>query len=157
MHERNDACPRMLQYRPPRIAMTLLLSALALQLLLPSLWPALPSSAAVGALAGAIGLAVMLRAWWLFRRHDSAILPKAETSTLIVGDVYAYTRNPMYLGIVLMLLGVAIATGGIAYYIATVAYFLIIDYAFCSYEEQKLEHSFGDEYVAYCRGVRRWL
>ena len=157
MNKLASACPRILQYRPPRIAMTLLAVASMLQLALPDTWPAIATVPLGGGAIGVLGFGIMLRAWWLFRTHRTAICPTAETTTLITGDVYRLTRNPMYLGVVLMLLGVAIGTGGLPFYIAALTFFLIIEFAFCPYEEAKLEQCYGAEYVAYRQRVRRWL
>ena len=150
-------CPRMLRYKPPRIAFALLLGAAGWQLLLPSLAVSLPPVPAGGALLGLLGCGIMLRAWWLFRRHATAICPTATTTRLITDDVYRLTRNPMYLGIVLMLLGVAVAAGGIAFYLAALVFYLIIDTVFCPFEEDKLRRAFGASYRAYSARVRRWL
>ena len=87
----------------------------------------------------------------------TAICPTAETTALITDDVYRLTRNPMYLGIVLMLLGIALATGSLPCYLASLAFFLIIDVVFCPYEERKLEQAFGSDYARYVGAVRRWL
>ena len=157
MHDRNEACPRMLRYRPPRIAMLLLLLAAALQLLIPAAWASAPASLAGGILITALGFGSMLRAWWLFRRYQTAICPTAETTSLLTHDVYRLTRNPMYLGIVLMLLGLAIAAGWVLLYAAALAFFLIIDYVFCPYEETRLARKFGNTFNRYRKRVRRWL
>lgn len=155
MTEPMDACPRMLSYRPPRIAMALVLIAASFQLVSPP--PALPGSVVGGGAIAAAGLLVMLRAWWLFRSRNTAICPTAETTALITHDIYRLTRNPMYLGIVLLLLGVAFGTGGLPYYLAGLAFFLIMNFVFCPYEEAKLERSFGREFTDYLAEVRRWL
>jgi protein-S-isoprenylcysteine O-methyltransferase Ste14 len=63
----------------------------------------------------------------------------------------------MYLGMALMLLGVAIATGGLPFYLAALGFFLIIDFVFCPFEEQKLARAFGAEFARYRGSVRRWL
>ena len=157
MNKRVSACPRILQYRPPRIAMTLLAAASILQLALPNTGPAIVAVPLGGGAIGVLGFGIMLRAWWLFRAHQTAICPTAETTTLITSDVYRLTRNPMYLGVVLMLLGVALGTGGLPFYVATLAFFLIINFAFCPFEEGKLEQGFGAAFVAYRERVRRWL
>lgn len=157
MYRHDDACPRMLQYRPPRIAITLLVVAAAAQLLLPAPWLRLPASSSTGIALALLGLGVMLRAWWLFRRYDTAICPTAVTTRLITGDVYRLTRNPMYLGIVLMLLGLAIAAGWVLVYAAAMVFFLIIDYVFCPYEETRLARKFGNTFNRYRQRVRRWL
>lgn len=154
-----NPCPRMLTYKPPRIALALLATAAALQLTTPTAlaWPQLPVSLAGGAVVATIGFLIMLRAWWLFRVHETAICPTASTTALITNDVYRLTRNPMYLGIVLMLLGVALGSGGLFFYLAALAFFLIIDFVFCPYEEDKLAHAFGDQFDQYRDRVRRWL
>lgn len=157
MNSPTRPCPRMLGYKPPRIAMTLLLTAVALQLALPSVWPRLPTLPAAGLATGALGFGIMLRAWWLFRRRRTAICPTATTTTLIKNDIYRLTRNPMYLGILLMLLGVALAAGCVPCYLASLSFFLIIDFVFCPYEERKLEQAFGSDYTRYRSAVRRWL
>ena len=154
-----NPCPRMLTYRPPRIALTLLVAAGALQLATPTswTWPQLPSSLAGGSVLAASGFLIMLRAWWLFRIHSTAICPTAVTTTLIADDIYRLTRNPMYLGIVLMLLGTALISGGLFFYLAALTFFLIINFVFCPYEEAKLIGLFGEEFARYRRCVRRWL
>lgn len=159
MNHATSPCPRMLTYKPPRIAMALVATAAALQLLAPAAWawPQLPATLAGGASVAAIGFLIMLRAWWLFRVHETAICPTARTTALITKDVYRLTRNPMYLGIALMLLGTALGSGGLFFYLAALAFFLIIDFVFCPYEEDKLAHSFGDQFGRYCDTVRRWL
>ena len=146
---------QLLEYRPPRIAMLLTLMAIATHWLIPlAVLPAFPVAAA---LAGALGFAVMMRAWWLFKKHETAICPTAETSVLITGDIYALTRNPMYLGMILMLLGCALLAGTMPFYAVCFAYFAVINYAFCPYEEQKLQAAFGEEFQDYRRRTRRWV
>lgn len=157
MTHRNDACPHMLNYRPPRIALTLSATAAALQLLIPMTWPQIPALPAGGTILAVLGLLIMLRGWWLFRKHSTAICPTARTTTLITSDIYHLTRNPMYLGIVLMIMGLALGSGGVFFYLAALAFFLIIDFAFCPYEEDKLQRLFGEQFTRYRRSVRRWL
>lgn len=154
-----DPCPRMLTYKPPRIALALLATAAALQLMAPTAlaWPQLPVSLPGGAAVATIGFLIMLRAWWLFRVREIAICPTASTTALITNDVYRLTRNPMYLGIALMLLGAALGSGGLFFYLAALAFFLIIDFVFCPYEEDKLARAFSDEFEPYRDRVRRWL
>ena len=148
MTRQDHACPRMLSYRPPRIAMSLLLAASVFELALPVLSSPLPATPLGGGLLALLGCSIMLRAWWLFR---------ATTTTLITDDVYRLTRNPMYLGIVLILLGPAVAIGGLAYYVAALSFWLIIDFVFCPFEEAKLERDFPVAFAQYRNRVRRWL
>ena len=157
MHERTAPCSRMLRYRPPRIALTLVLVAAVLQLVTRSLWPEIPASVHAGVILSILGFCIMLRAWWLFRAAQTAICPTAATTSLITDDIYRVTRNPMYLGIVLMLLGLAVSTGGVLFYAAAVCFVAIVDHVFCRYEELQLQQQFGASFSRYARTVRRWL
>jgi len=145
----------LIYFRPPRIALGLLAFATLMHLAVPLI--KLPTSLVLGVGAGIVGFLVMLRGWWLFKRHETAICPTVETAVLITQDVYAVTRNPMYLGMILMLLSCAIITGSLPFYGAVFIYFLVINQVFCPYEEHKLLNSFGAEYADYKNQVRRWL
>lgn len=158
MTERHHAtCPRIILYKPPRIALGLLAGATLVQLLAPAdgfRVSALPLAALS---LGTLGFLIMLRAWWLFRRRKNPICPTAGTTVLITDDVYRLSRNPMYLGIVLMLAGVALYTGGPAFYAAAATFWAIINFTFCPYEETKLDSLFGEQFARYRARVRRWL
>lgn len=146
---------RVLAHKPPRIATTLVLVAAVISLLVPmSLHTALPLAAIA---TGVTGFAIMIRAWWLFRIEATAICPTADTTTLITGDIYAVSRNPMYLGMALMLVAPAMLTGSAAFYIAAAAFVLVIDRHFITFEEDKLARAFGEHFRGYRKRVRRWL
>lgn len=146
---------QFIDYRPPRIAMSFVLIAVAVHfmLLLP-LHPSLPVAAWV---LGCAGFALMTRAWWLFELVDTAICPTETSTTLVTQDVFSVSRNPMYLGISLMLGALATAIGTVPFYIASLGFFAVIDRKFCPYEEQKAAAEFGRDYEVYARSVRRWL
>ena len=146
---------RLLSFRPPRLAMFLTIVAIAVNLLAPI--PVLPAYPATAALAGISGFAVMMRAWWLFRQKKTAICPTARATVLVRHDVYSVTRNPMYLGMILMLSGLALQIGTLPFYAVAATYFIIINYVFCPFEECNLEPLFGKEFLAYRQQVRRWL
>ena len=144
----------LLGLRPPRIAMFLVAVAAILHLILPIVVaPRLQTAAIMSALAG---FAIMLRAWWLFREAATPICPTANATVLITGDVYAITRNPMYLGMLLMLLGIALFSGSAAFYATAAVYFAILNFVFCPFEEQRLRAEFA-AYEAYESRVRRWI
>jgi len=150
-------CARMLTYKPPRIAMSLLVLATLSKLVLPAIWVTLPSFLIAGITFSALGFGIMIRAWWLFQQHETAICPTAGTTSFIVGDIYRLTRNPMYLGMILILIGIALLVGSWPYYFAAILYAVILDHVFCRYEESKLLEQFGIEYTEYTARVRRWV
>jgi protein-S-isoprenylcysteine O-methyltransferase Ste14 len=148
---------KIIDMRPPKIAMVLLVVALALHWLLP-LWETFKfSSPILGITIGAPGFAIMIWGWRLFQQRKVAICPTAHTDKLVFDGPYRFTRNPMYVGMVAMLLGVAIFMGTLPFFLTVVIYFVILNKVFIPFEEQKLESTFGSEYVEYKRRVRRWL
>ena len=149
-----DLREHLVLLRPPRIAMSLVAAAATLHLLFP--FAVLPPSSGGGLLLTAAGFSLMLRACWLFRRARTPICPTDYATVLLTGDVYAFTRNPMYLGMVIMLLGFAIFFGTAPFYLAAALLFAILNFVFCPYEEQRLRTAFPG-YAAYAARVRRWI
>lgn len=147
----------LLKYRPPRIAMALILGAAVMHLLTPVVSLHIFSSAFASVAFALSGFSTMMWAWWQFQQRKVAICPTEATAHLITDGIYRVTRNPMYLGIVMMLTGIAMYFGTLPFYFAVIVYILIIDRAFCHYEEQKLLDTFGSEYAEYRSRVRRWL
>ena len=76
---------------------------------------------------------------------------------LVVSGLYRYVRNPMYLGVLMVLLGEAwlLDSGVLLRYSGVV--FLFFNVFILGYEEPALRRSFGEEYQAYWREVRRWI
>ena len=108
---------------------------------------------------GLPGLVCDLGSAWLFHRAHTTVNPMrpGNTSALVTGGLFRYTRNPMYVGFVLMLTGWAVylaAPWSLAGPLAFAAYmtrFQIIP------EERLMRARFGAQYEAYCARVRRWL
>lgn len=147
----------ILSHRPPRIAMLLLALAATLHWLTPlGAIPVLPSAYLPVAI-GLTGFVVMMWAWWQFKRNNVAICPTDRTTRLLTTGVYRLTRNPMYLGMVMMLAAVAIWIGTLPFVAAAIAYFVIINFVFCPFEEDKLTTAFGDDYSRYRNRVGRWI
>lgn len=134
--------------------MTLLAVAAIIHFLVPLM--VLPPLRLAAALVGTTGFLVMLRAWWLFRAAGTPICPTDRATTLITGDVFALTRNPMYLGMVMMVLAIALFSGALSFYAAALVLFLVFDLVFCPFEERRLDSAFVD-FDAYSSRVRRWI
>jgi protein-S-isoprenylcysteine O-methyltransferase Ste14 len=153
----NAVSEKIIHYRPPRISMLFLVLAATVQWLLPPVRVELYTSSVLAVCAGVAGFTVMIWAWWLFQKAETAICPTADSQVLVTSGVYRLTRNPMYLGMVLMMAGVALWFGTLPYYLVVVLYFLVINEAFCPFEEERLVATFGKEYFEYQREVRRWI
>ncbi len=147
----------IVQFKPPRIAAILILIAFGVHCFLTPGSGQLYRSMWLGALLSMVGFCIMLWAWWQFKRVEAGVCPLSEDTVLIKYGIYQLSRNPMYLGLTTILLGIALIAGGVAYYIAVIVFFIIVDCAFCEYEESKLAERFGEKYHVYQRRVRRWL
>jgi protein-S-isoprenylcysteine O-methyltransferase Ste14 len=148
---------QVINYRPPKIAQLLVLAAVVLHWATPLGRLDIFSNQVFGISLGIGGFGVMMWGWWLFKKYDTAICPTAKTDRLVTSGAYRFTRNPMYSGMILMLLALAIFVGTFPFYLAAVACFIVINTVFCPYEESKLTETFGDTYLYYKNKVRRWL
>jgi len=148
---------KLLRYRPPRMVMLLLALATLAHLAFPALRVELFSSPVLAIGAGVAGFAIMMWAWWLFQKAETAICPTAYSSALVTSGIYRATRHPMYLGMVMMMAATALWFGTWPYYLASVVFFLVINQVFCPFEEKKLAETFGEEYSSYRSKVGRWL
>ena len=111
----------------------------------------------LGAAVFAAGLALMLWGARTFARIGTTIKPFERTHTLVAEGPFRFTRNPMYLGLVAMLLGAALALGTAAPWLAAVGLAVTLQRRFIRHEERALAASLGEPYERYRRSVRRWL
>ena len=106
-----------------------------------------------------IGLAVALGFWalFLFRRARTGVVPFSDATTLVIAGPYRFTRNPMYVAMVVVLAGTAIWLGSLTPWLVVPSFIALINERFIVPEEAMLERTFGENYLAYKRAVRRWL
>lgn len=104
------------------------------------------------------GAAILLKSIWSFARVGRGTLaPFDETERLIVVGLYRYVRNPMYVGVIAILLaeswffwsGQLLLYAGMCFIVANI---LVI-----GYEENRLKYKYGEEFRRYCEHVGRWL
>ena len=103
------------------------------------------------------GLFMTASAAGAFKRAGTPVIPFERSTRLVVDGWFRYTRNPMYLGMALMVFGAGIALGSLTALLPTVAFVASIQSHFIEGEEQLLTETFGDEYRAYQSRVRRWI
>jgi protein-S-isoprenylcysteine O-methyltransferase Ste14 len=104
-----------------------------------------------------IGLTISASSAKAFRQAGTPVIPFEKSTTLVTDGWYRYTRNPMYLGLVITLIGVWIVLGTLSPVFALAAFVWIISQQFIRGEEQFLEEIFGEQYRGYKLRVRRWL
>jgi protein-S-isoprenylcysteine O-methyltransferase Ste14 len=111
-----------------------------------------------GSTLGLIGLIIMIICISSFIRIGRGTLaPWSPTKKLVVSGLYRYVRNPMILGVWIVLLGEALALKSQNILIWAVSFFIINTIYFIVYEEPDLEDRFGNEYRDYKKHVFRWL
>jgi len=110
-----------------------------------------------GIFVGFCGLALAASGVISFKKAGTAIRPFESSTALVKDGLYRYTRNPMYLGMVILLIGVASYLGSLTPYVLIPVFFFIIQQCFIKHEELFLENIFGQEYLDYKTKVRRWL
>ena len=113
---------------------------------------------ALGAVVCLVGIAFLLHAFARFALEGLGTpAPVAPTKRLVVGGVYRFVRNPMYLAVLAVIGGQALFFGSaaVAGYGALVALAFIVFVR--TYEEPTLRAKYGAEYEAYCAEVPRWL
>ena len=107
-----------------------------------------------------IVLGALLSAWGriTFRRQRAEIIPSSEThSALVESGPFAFTRNPMYLGIVIVAIGAALTAGTWLMWLVPIVIFVLDDFVIIPFEERSVERARGDAYRAYKARVRRWI
>ena len=105
------------------------------------------------------GLIIILSAIILFKKYQTTISPlnPSNATKLITNGIYKFSRNPMYLGLLLVLLGISITlnlTGGFFFILLFILYmnlFQIIP------EENAMVDLFKDQFIDYKKNVRRWI
>lgn len=128
-----------------------------MQLLLPVYQYSHPPFAYLGIIAVFLGISMAAISASMFKRDGTGIVPFDEATTLVTTGFYRFTRNPMYMGMFLMLLGVAFLMGGIGALLPLPLFVLIIRNNFVLGEERFLEAAFGQHYLDYKSDVRRWI
>jgi protein-S-isoprenylcysteine O-methyltransferase Ste14 len=119
--------------------------------------PGISVLSAAGLAVAGVGALLLLRCVWdFFQEGRGTLAPIDPPRELVVRGLYRYTRNPMYNGVVAMLLGEAAlfrSTGLLCY---SLLMFVLFHLAVVVYEEPSLQAKFGEQYHSYRRRVPRW-
>ncbi len=113
----------------------------------------------VAILIAVAGVALVVTSILEFRRASTTIDPfrPEEASSLVDSGVFSFSRNPMYMSLLLILIGWFIWLGSL-YNLAVLALFVSYIAVFqIKPEEAAMKSLFGEEYDQYCSKVRRWI
>ncbi len=137
------------------LASLALMAALAFALPIASLlaWP----WRAFGVVPIAAGVWLNLAADRAFKERGTTVKPFEQSSALVTDGAFRLTRNPMYLGMVVILIGVALIFVALTPFLVAAGFAAIMETRFIPVEERMLAETFGDEWTAYRDRTRRWL
>ena len=144
--------------RPPVLWILLVAAGIGLDYLFPL--PFMPEGFPEPWVGGGIwlaGFALAVIAIRQFRRAGTEVQTHTPTAMIVDAGVFAFSRNPIYLGAHIGTVGVAIAFNSLWILSTLAPFYLVIRYGVVAREEAYLERKFGDAYLAYKARVRRWL
>lgn len=104
-----------------------------------------------------IGAVLNLVADREFKINKTTVKPHEVSSFLITTGLFKVSRNPMYLGMVLVLIGISVFLGSITPYIVVILFIVLIHSLFIKSEEKMLAEEFGDDWLEYKKKTRRWI
>jgi protein-S-isoprenylcysteine O-methyltransferase Ste14 len=111
----------------------------------------------IGVAAFASGFALVAWAFTTMRRAGTRVETVEPTTAIVTNGPYRYTRNPIYIGMFLGLIGLAIGFDSLWIAIALAPFYLVIRYGVIAREEAYLDRKFGDVYRGYKSQVGRWV
>ena len=140
---------------PPLYALLILIVMYGFDEFFPLLHLQIPSI--VGWFFIALALFVFLWSNYLFRKNKTSIMPHDKPSSLLLTGPYRFSRNPIYLAMLSLLLGLGVFFNSLSSIILPFIFPVIMSHTFIPFEEKNLEKAFGKKYTEYQKKVRRWI
>ena len=111
----------------------------------------------IGALLILIGIVLNLWADAIFKKSKTTVKPHLMPSSFEVSGPFRISRHPMYLGMLLILLGASILSRSLITFIFPILFIIIMEIKFIPMEEKNMKKTFGKDYLEYKKRVRRWI
>ena len=150
-----------LELKIPPVAQVIITGAamVGVSKIVPTLKFSFSGSTALGIGLGIIGLSSGIMGVVQFKKVQTTPNPQAldKASSLVTRGIYQYTRNPMYLGLTLILLGWALYLSHFLAFILIPIFVMYIARFQIQPEERMMAQKFGDNYSNYLKQVRRWI
>ena len=103
------------------------------------------------------GIAIVRKGQKTFKRVATEIHTFKRPKKLVTNGLFRHSRNPIYLGFTLALLGAATVLGNGVAYTGAGLFFLTAHFWYIPFEEKNMTAEFGTPYLEYKKNVRRWL
>ncbi len=142
--------------QPPVVTMLVVLSAWLIHAVLGP-WQPIVSVSVLGGVLVALGFSCMMWARILFTSRNTTLFVGRPSAQLVCDGPFRWSRNPMYVGVLVFLMGLALWVGTWPFYMAVPSTFLFLNFFHIPREERLLRESFGEQYLTYSKDVRQWL
>ncbi len=142
---------------PPTVLLVSVIAMVALNLLLSVMTIIPPYWNLLGIIPLAAGMILDLVASRAFRRVNTTVRPFTESSVLVTDGLFRVTRNPMYLGFVLIVTGLAVLIRSLTPWVVVLGFVILLDREYIVVEERMLGEKFGTRWIDYKQRTRRWL
>ncbi len=142
---------------PPLVALMFIVIAYFLGRFAPLPFIMPPILGTVGLLLACIGFLLGIGALVEFRKAGTTLDPHGSSKQIVTSGIYRFSRNPIYLGFLLMIVGLPLTSGSYWGIIAAPFYLIMMNRLVIQHEEAYLEKKFGKTYTSYASQVRRWL
>jgi protein-S-isoprenylcysteine O-methyltransferase Ste14 len=93
----------------------------------------------------------------IFEKNKTTVKPDEKPTLLIQSGPFKISRNPMYLGMAIILVGVGFVLGSVSSFVGVIIFIITVDMRFINQEENILKEQFGDEFESYKKKVRKWI
>jgi len=110
----------------------------------------------LGILPIILGFYLIMESYFLFKKHKT---PEnfSESKALVIEGIYKFSRNPMYLGAIIFLIGLSVLIQNILSFAIAAIFFFIIDKMFIPFEEEKMQKTFKKGYADYKKKTKKWI
>lgn len=142
---------------PPMLLLGAAVASIALGNWLPLRLPDSNIVTIPGLLIAALGIGFDAWAIITMRKADTNVLPHRAADKLVTWGPFRHSRNPIYLGNTLLLIGIGLAFGNAWFLLSALISAVLVDYLAIRREERHLAARFGDDWTAYASATPRWL
>jgi protein-S-isoprenylcysteine O-methyltransferase Ste14 len=146
-----------LRLYPPILFLLFAALALAFSWIWPIFFPLPLPLKIFSILVAVLGVCLAVWARLVFLHQDTSVDPYAEADRLVTTGPYRYSRNPMYLSLLLVLIGMGFWLQSLSALLVAPLFFYVINQRHIKPEEERLQRQFGQYYLDYCATTRRWI
>ena len=136
----------------------ILLASIVLQVILLFSFPiSVDLSSLLGLILIFSGVSLVVVSLRFMRKMKTTFIPDGTPEVLISSGPFKFSRNPIYLGMLTILLGVAFLMSSLSAMIIAFVFGTIINFTWIAHEEKKLQELFSEDWENYSSKVRRWI